>query len=1198
MRRAASKTGRAASKTKIRLGFNAAVLVAALALSLCVSFVLLPSRAEAAPETTQFQGVYTDAPAAPACGPRHSFQVGAGKLRIVVVAAAQTPSNDIILRLFGPSGDEVANSDTATSPEAITYTPDGGVPAGTYQAQVCPFEDPTAPATAPYSYTGTFTTDDTAATPATPQPTPGPTATPAATPNTAPRYLNYAPPAPYGEVSGEPSIGYNPATQRAMYIANLQTLRVTFPENIEPKGSVPEAGPAKWDDVSFIGTKTRSLDPILFTDQATGRTFVSQLNTVTQTSPALIGANSLMAYTDDDGANWTPAQLNLPDGSNDHQTVGSGPYPASVPLGNDVNKGRAVYYCGQGGYLFAVTSIAYCSRSDDGGLNFGKSVPAYTDAASGCAQAIHGHVKVAPDGTVYLPNAQCGGKQAVAVSTDAGTTWTIRTIPGSIPPSGIMDPSVAISKAPPDPGAASNTLYMGYTGKPTASSVDNHMYVAVSRDRGATWSTPVDVGAGLGINNAVFASCVAGDSDRAACAFLGTSKSGDHQAADFKGTWYGYVAHTYDGGRTWMTVNATPNGPVQRDACIWNGGGNNPCRNLLDFNDVTMNERGRVLFAFADGCVDGCETGGANTYSSKATIARQSGGKGLLKAFDTSEPALPQRPYLAARRDDMAAYLKWNAPDNGGSAITAYKIYRGTTAGNEVFIGQTDAAHTTYNDRSGSAAVATYTYKVKAVNALGESQPSNIVSLIVGPRVEPTGACEQPGVTALLDPAGDASDTLQQHDITSVSMAEPQDKSGKLVFTLKVLNLSTVPPGWRWAVRFTAPQAPPKPTGTETQDDWFVSMVTSDGAAPTFTYGTSGVPTVSAPSPVGDKTTSRVFTTIGNLDAASNFNADGTITLILPKSAIGNPAPGQTITNILGSVRATVPSALPGTGGTNETIPDSTGPGLYTLRTANLCLSNTAPLARLTADMDEGPKPLTVHFNAGASSDADAIDTISTYTFNFGDGGDDVVSTSPNIAHVFSLVGEYPVRLVVTDSRGKVSANTAQFLVEVTRDPACATNVALASNGATASASSSYSSGYPASGAIDGEHTGVNWQQGGGWNDQTRDVYPDALEITFNGPKKLDEIRVYTLQDNFTNPQEPTTLMTTSLYGLLDFDVQYWDGTQWLPVPGGEVRFNDKVVRDLAFSDITTTKIRVNVLNARGHYSRIVEVEAFGCPAP
>jgi PKD repeat protein len=240
---------------------------------------------------------------------------------------------------------------------------------------------------------------------------------------------------------------------------------------------------------------------------------------------------------------------------------------------------------------------------------------------------------------------------------------------------------------------------------------------------------------------------------------------------------------------------------------------------------------------------------------------------------------------------------------------------------------------------------------------------------------------------------------------------------------LKVANLSTVPPGWRWAVRFGAPQAPPADPVIGPQEDWFVSMVTSDGLTPTFTYGSTGV----------FQGASRVFTTRGNLDAASKVNADGTITLVLPKSAVGNPSPGQAITSIVASVRATLPSALPGTGGTNETIPDSTGAGSYLLRPTNLCFPNTAPLAVLVGTPEEGPEPLTVQFDAIGSSDVDSIDTITKYTFNFGEGNDDVEQTTPTIQHTFTDAGEYIVRLVVTDSRGKVSANTAQFKIDVER---------------------------------------------------------------------------------------------------------------------------------------------------------------------
>ena len=83
------------------------------------------------------------------------------------------------------------------------------------------------------------------------------------------------------------------------------------------------------------------------------------------------------------------------------------------------------------------------------------------------------------------------------------------------------------------------------------------------------------------------------------------------------------------------------------------------------------------------------------------------------------------------------------------------------------------------------------------------------------------------------------------------------------------------------------------------------------------------------------------------------------------------------------------------------------------------------------ADKSGGTAPLTVTLNGSGSSDADAIDTIATYTFNFNDGSDDVVQNSPTLVHTFNQGGLYDVKLVVTDSRGKVSSNTAHALVEV-----------------------------------------------------------------------------------------------------------------------------------------------------------------------
>src|SRR4029077_12923303 len=130
-------------------------------------------------------------------------------------------------------------------------------------------------------------------------------------------------------------------------------------------------------------------------------------------------------------------------------------------------------------------STAFCSRSDDGGLNFGKSIPVYQDTVNACTAAIHGHVKVAPDGTVYLPNQACSGGQAVFVSTDAGTTWTKRVIPGSLSMAPAIAPATFDSSDPSVGIASDGTVYFSWTGLvPGGNSTDNHIFVAVSHDRG------------------------------------------------------------------------------------------------------------------------------------------------------------------------------------------------------------------------------------------------------------------------------------------------------------------------------------------------------------------------------------------------------------------------------------------------------------------------------------------------------------------------------------------------------------------------------------------------------------------------------------------------------------------------------------------------------------------------------------------
>jgi len=722
-------------------------------------------------------------------------------------------------------------------------------------------------ATAADQYRGSATIEN--------QPAPQPTPTPSSEPG--PRYQNYPAPAAMGDNAGEPTIGVNWQSGNAMFIASLQTLRAKFDDTASP-------APATWEDVSALNTTLVTADPILFTDSDAGplrtnRTFVSQL----------LGKTSAVSFTDDDGATWTPSQGSGINSGVDHQTIGGGPY-ARNPDGS--LKGGAIQHPGPNGQLYT-NAIYYASqdvglaeiaRSDDGGFTFGVAIPMWTLAQCG---GLHGHIKVAPDGTVYVPNKSCDGKQGVAVSEDNGLSWNIRTVPGSTP--GDTDPSVGIG--------ANGTVYLGYADG------DGHARIAVSHDRGLTWGNIQDVGAQQGIQNSVFPAVAAGDSDRAAYFFLGSATPGANGRdtdVTFPGTWYGYIATTYDGGSSWVTVNATPNDPAQRGVVCTNG---TTCpsgtRNLLDFNDLTVDKQGRPLAAFADGCVtaecirgtdrnnDGRLDSRDNDGAEKATIIRQSGGKPLFSAYDPPPNATPAPPQLIASRDGDAVSLTWSTPDDGGSPITGYRLYRGVEGGAEVLLASPGPDVNTHTDNE--AGGASYYYRVTASNGNGLGASSA--------RVVPSiseSACTGVGITVLTDATGDSLDQQPSHDIRSVHISEPffADGSNKLVFTIKMSDLSgPLTPNTQWRVYFTGPDA----------NGYFVDMRTDALGTVSFKHGTYIH---------NADNTQGASTTVGDADPGSRYDAQtDAITIVVSNSKIGNPQAGGRLSRIF--VRVPVVAVVP-----------------------------------------------------------------------------------------------------------------------------------------------------------------------------------------------------------------------------------------------------------------------------------------------
>lgn len=738
----------------------------------------------------------------------------------------------------------------------------------------------------------------------TPTPTPSPTATPTPGVAGAPRFFHYYPAPGVATDAGEPSIGINWNTEnlaRAPWQTFMNTTRATNAQNTIFNGGtsnyyggfLPFMLRATFDDCSSpAGVQFDEMpvtlpaaprvfgDPILFTDHITGRTFVSQELGVTP-------GGSTMEFTDDDGETFTPSTGGAPSGV-DHQTVGGGPFHEPLPPG--LIYPHAVYYASQ--YIATATA----ELSLDGGVTFPAQNAMFT--ASDCA-GLHGHLKVAEDGTAYVPDKACspagvpfvfGGNPAVVVSENNGVTWTVRTVPGAASDAGVDDASVGVSICPPatasgtgtpipcDKAGRSDTIYLGFmydTGRPG---------VAVSHDAGVTWPIVKDLSTISSIKHIAFPEMVVGDPDRATFSFFGTETQGDYSAPEFPGVWYLYTASTFDGGNTWTIQNLTPNDPIQRGGICGDG----TCRNLLDFFDIQLDKQGRVMIAGEDGCIDGCVNGGSNSFTAKAFITRQAGGKRMFSVFDPVEPALPKAPRLTGFVDagNTAVTMSWTPPDNSGSPITGYHVFRSSVQGGPggSYASLTPIATVTEpNFVDTTFPPGPKYYVVTAINAIGEGPFCNELAPVVddGPT-----RCDLPGLLVSNDVAADGSDVDSGQNTPvdpavnarKLFVAEPFVSGGveQLFFTLQVApsTITPVPPNSQWFIIWN------RQTPDTDFDRAYVAMRTDANGVPSFEYGKFGVPLALPPEIPNPNANTPVF--IGAADAGSSYDpVTGIIRIVL-----------------------------------------------------------------------------------------------------------------------------------------------------------------------------------------------------------------------------------------------------------------------------------------------------------------------------
>jgi hypothetical protein len=691
-----------------------------------------------------------------------------------------------------------------------------------------------------------------------------------------------------------------------------------------------------------------------------------------------------------------------------------------------------VYYCSQNG-----VQNAECAASYDGGATFGPGVPLFDPTV--CGGGIHGHVKVSPQGTAYVPNSSCAagspvGANGVGRSTDNGISWHEFNVPNS---TGSQDPAIGIGQnnLGKPAGQVANTIYLGWI------SADNHAHIAHSPDEGATWQNDMDISSIFGIQKAVFPIVVAGDDNRAAYAFLGT-----YPAITNKQVWHLYVATTYDGGHSWILTDTTPDDPVQvGEVCLLGLSCTSANRNLLDFNGIDVDKQGRVLIAYTDGCPN-CQNVNTISQSSSAhaVVARQSGGRRLFSAFDVPEPTAPGAPQVvsAVRQGSPAGVaVSWLTPDNGGSPIIGYNIYRGTASGAETLLPNMPAPVTNkYLDTTADSST-NYFYRVTALNTINNATVEGPFCREVS--IDGSGgaatACVPPYITeggaGAFQPApGLPADPYNgQLTLQRIAIGEPftscSDKS--ITFTIKVQNLNPTPsPNGIWRFFFHVNDT------TNTDREVFVQMDTQ-GGTPSFNYGYRS----------GSTTSQCGLAALGNTCPASgSFTPDGTITIKLDVSQpleffsstnttttpdfVVNIPVGTHFTGISGQTYQFI--GTPVAGG-QFTVQIDGGNGTYTT-IGNVGGCNTLnPLAILTATPMSGPTSTNFSFNGtGSFEPSGACGAINSYTLDFGDGSPAQTNGTGLFSHTYSAPGNYPARLTVHDSIGHSSTNIAQVVIAVT----------------------------------------------------------------------------------------------------------------------------------------------------------------------
>jgi hypothetical protein len=260
---------------------------------------------------------------------------------------------------------------------------------------------------------------------------------------------------------------------------------------------------ATWNFVNPTNTpaRTMAIDSNLWVDRDTGRIFWSNFNAY------------VMTLSDDDGKSWSTAAPIPMDF--DHPQIFTGPPTASMKklMGGYPN---VVYLVVAGGGTCGSEKFcgAHLSKSLDGGLTWGPAVrltyppeckfPGHQPVG---AYGLNG--VVGRDGTIYVPFTPCE-RPYVAISHDEGQTFELSLV-SNTETIGWGELGLGMDKQ--------GNLYTTWT-----DDAYRLPYLAISRDNGIHWSTPLMIAA-PGVTEAAEPGLVVGATGQVAVTYYGSKNS-------------------------------------------------------------------------------------------------------------------------------------------------------------------------------------------------------------------------------------------------------------------------------------------------------------------------------------------------------------------------------------------------------------------------------------------------------------------------------------------------------------------------------------------------------------------------------------------------------------------------------------------------------------------------------------------------